>query len=126
MSQQNSQQSSNGSRVRAKSKWLAMVYLAGDNNLSTESVFALTEMERVGSDQNLFIIAQLDSGIYDGTPLIIEGDSQPGGIVRRLREAKKAKQKLMAGQQRLMNGLQAANGQNGSEKRHFDRILEFV
>ena len=29
--------------VPDKAKWLVMVYLAGDNNLSEESVFDLTE-----------------------------------------------------------------------------------
>ena len=94
MSQQFLETIPDQSRPREKSKWLAMVYLAGDNNLSTESVFALTEMEKVGSDEDLFIIAQLDSGIHDGTPLIMNKDIEPGEIIRKLRQAKKAQEEV--------------------------------
>jgi hypothetical protein len=41
--------------------WTVMVYLAGDNNLTDESVFALTEMKNaVISDDRIAVIAQLD------------------------------------------------------------------
>ena len=41
--------------------WTVMVYLAGDNNLTDESVFALTEMKNaVISDDRVAVIAQLD------------------------------------------------------------------
>jgi hypothetical protein len=42
--------------------WTVMVYLAGDNNLTDESVFALTEMKQVNTDDRIAVIAQLDPG----------------------------------------------------------------
>ena len=40
--------------------WTVMVYLAGDNNLTEESVFSLTEMKRVPTDGRIAVIAQFD------------------------------------------------------------------
>jgi pentapeptide MXKDX repeat protein len=40
--------------------WTVMVYLAGDNNLTTESMFALTEMKQAALGKRLNIIAQFD------------------------------------------------------------------
>jgi hypothetical protein len=40
--------------------WTVMVYLAGDNNLTDESVFALTELKKVKTDDRIAVIAQLD------------------------------------------------------------------
>ncbi len=40
--------------------WTVMVYLAGDNNLTEESVFSLTEMRKVKTDDRIAVIAQLD------------------------------------------------------------------
>ena len=40
--------------------WTVMVYLAGDNNLTEESVFSLTEMEGVQTDGRIAVIAQFD------------------------------------------------------------------
>ena len=44
-----------------KIKWLVMIYLAGDNNLSEECVYAITEMKRIGSSKDVAIFAQLDT-----------------------------------------------------------------
>src|SRR5258705_2167998 len=43
-----------------KAAWTVMVYLAGDNNLSTECVFALTEMRKVAPIGQVNVIAQFD------------------------------------------------------------------
>src|SRR5262245_24184842 len=40
--------------------WTIMVYLAGDNNLTEESVFSLTEMTKVLRDNRIAVVAQLD------------------------------------------------------------------
>jgi len=40
--------------------WTVMVYLAGDNNLTDESVFSLTEMKKVNTDDRIAVVAQLD------------------------------------------------------------------
>ena len=43
-----------------KAAWTVMVYLAGDNNLSTECVFALTEMRKIARSGQINVIAQFD------------------------------------------------------------------
>jgi hypothetical protein len=43
-----------------RKKWTFMVYLAGDNNLDGNGVIDLAEMKKVGSDDNLNLIAQFD------------------------------------------------------------------
>ena len=43
-----------------KSAWTVMVYLAGDNNLTTECMFALTEMKGAALNNDLNVIAQFD------------------------------------------------------------------
>lgn len=40
--------------------WTVMVYLAGDNNLSTESIYALTEMKRAKPNALINVIVQFD------------------------------------------------------------------
>jgi Clostripain family len=45
-------------------KWTVMVYMAGDNNLSEEMVYAIKEMYRVGVTENLDVAIQFDpSGV---------------------------------------------------------------
>jgi hypothetical protein len=43
-----------------KAAWTVMVYLAGDNNLTTECMFALTEMKQAAVGKKLNVIAQFD------------------------------------------------------------------
>jgi Clostripain family len=40
--------------------WTVMVYLAGDNNLTEESVFSLTEMKEMQTDGRIAVIVQFD------------------------------------------------------------------
>jgi hypothetical protein len=40
--------------------WLVMLYLAGDNNLTEDMVFALQDLQAVGSTPGTKIVAQLD------------------------------------------------------------------
>lgn len=40
--------------------WTVMVYMGGDNNLSDAALFDLNEMEAVGSDDNMAIVAQYE------------------------------------------------------------------
>jgi Clostripain family len=47
-------------KIAEKKDWTVMVYLAGDNNLTDESVYALTEMKKVGTSERVNIIAQFD------------------------------------------------------------------
>ena len=46
--------------AKRNAAWTVMVYLAGDNNLSTECMFALTEMKRATFGKHLNVIAQFD------------------------------------------------------------------
>lgn len=50
--------------------WTVMIYLAGDNNLSQECIWAIKEMYRVGlhPDANVAVVAQFDS-VAEGVPV---------------------------------------------------------
>ena len=41
-------------------EWTILVYLGGDNNLEEAAIIDLNEMEKVGSDENINIIVELD------------------------------------------------------------------
>jgi hypothetical protein len=45
---------------REEADWTVMVYLAGDNNLTAECLYALTEMKKVDTKDRINIIAQFD------------------------------------------------------------------
>jgi hypothetical protein len=46
--------------AKKKAAWTVMVYLAGDNNLTTECMFALTEMKKAAVGKDLNVIVQFD------------------------------------------------------------------
>ena len=46
--------------TKKKAAWTVMVYLAGDNNLSSECLFALTEMKKAAPGKQIRVIAQFD------------------------------------------------------------------
>jgi Clostripain family len=48
-------------------KWTVMVYIAGDNNLDSAGTVDLNEMKRVGTTDQLNVIAQFDSARAHGT-----------------------------------------------------------
>lgn len=74
-----------------KRKWTYMVYMGADNNLSTEGIIDLNEMETVGSDENINIVlqaefsnnftdfTQLGYPQYDGQTLrfLVQKDNDP-------------------------------------------------
>jgi hypothetical protein len=45
---------------KKKAAWTVMVYLAGDNNLTTECLFALNEMKKAAPGEHINVIAQFD------------------------------------------------------------------
>jgi hypothetical protein len=51
-----------------KNNWTLMVYLAGNNNLGEECVFALTEMKKVGLNSRLLLFV----GLYSARRIIIK------------------------------------------------------
>ena len=57
-------------------KWNVLVNLAGDNNLGSECVYALTEMKRIGSNDEVAVIAQLDTTVHEFTPLFIKREKE--------------------------------------------------
>src|SRR6266436_476068 len=48
--------------AKKQKNWKIMVYLAGNNNLAEEMVFALREMYRVGSRSDFDLVVQFDTG----------------------------------------------------------------
>lgn len=46
--------------AKKKAVWTVMVYLAGDNNLTTECLFALTEMKKAAPGEHINVLAQFD------------------------------------------------------------------
>ena len=46
---------------KKESKWLVMVYLAGDNNLSAQTIAFLQELEAAEHDRNVRVVAGFDS-----------------------------------------------------------------
>ena len=46
--------------AKERAAWTVMVYLAGDNNLTSECMFALTEMKGAALSKDLNVIAQFD------------------------------------------------------------------
>ncbi|MFN2532917.1 MAG: clostripain-related cysteine peptidase [Pyrinomonadaceae bacterium] len=46
--------------AKKKAAWTVLVYLAGDNNLSTECLFALTEMKKAAPAPHINVVAQFD------------------------------------------------------------------
>ncbi len=49
------------SDFKIKNIWTVMVYMDGDNSLSSATAFDLSEMESIGSDSNVGIVVQLDT-----------------------------------------------------------------
>jgi len=49
-------------------EWTVMIYLAGDNNLSEECVWAIKELYRVGLGSDIAVVAQYDS-VAPGMPV---------------------------------------------------------
>jgi hypothetical protein len=98
----------------SKIKWLVMIYLSGNNNLSEECVFALTEMRRVGSDRNVTVVAQLDSSVYSNQPLFIEKDETPGST------------KLALDKAAILTKQKRAKAPKRKALNYADEIFEFV
>ncbi|MGC2063468.1 MAG: clostripain-related cysteine peptidase [Thermodesulfovibrionales bacterium] len=48
------------SKTDGSRKWTVMIYLAGDNNLDSAGVVDLTEMKKVGSNNDMTVVAQFD------------------------------------------------------------------
>ena len=71
-----------------KHNWTVMVHLAGDNNLSAECIYALTEMMRIGTDKDVAVVAQLDTSVHDNTRIVIDRDTMSGRLRLKLKKRK--------------------------------------
>jgi hypothetical protein len=109
-----------------KYKWTVMVYLAGDNNLGAECVYALTEMQKVGStDGEIAVVAQLDSGAHENTRIQIELDTSPGAVVAALNKSRLKRIEAAAAKKASRT---KGGGQTIAEDQpsYFDVLREFV
>jgi hypothetical protein len=89
--------------------WTVMVYLAGDNNLTTECMFALTEMRKVARNKDVHIIAQFDpSDPYlpaHRYQINLDSDSLYCDIIDRARYHKKRKEVYFENESRKATSL---------------------
>src|SRR5262245_31072502 len=70
-------QSKNGNEAQDHvAKWTVMVYFAADNDLEEEAIADLKEMKKVGSTDEVKIVAQLDSRGRGKTFRFLIGDEQ--------------------------------------------------
>lgn len=67
--------------MAANAQWTYMVYMAGDNNLSTAGDEDLKEMRQIGSTSNVNVLAQFDNAGHEGTRRI---HIQRGGINEKI------------------------------------------
>lgn len=72
----------------ATKKWTVLVYLAGDNNLDEDGAKDLAEMARVGSNEDINIVAQFDRAGTVGTQrlYITKGGGYPTDSIENLGE----------------------------------------
>ncbi len=76
-------------RTANKKKWTFMVYLAGDNNLASAGTADLTEMKKVGSTDQVNVVAQFDNGAGHKTNryFLTKGKNLAKDVVARMGEA---------------------------------------
>ncbi len=72
----------------ATKKWTVLVYLAGDNNLDEDGARDLTEMAKVGSNNDINIVAQIDRAGTAGTQrfYVTEGGGYPNDSIADMGE----------------------------------------
>jgi hypothetical protein len=101
-------------------KWTVMVYLAGDNNLGEECVYALTEMQKVVSNNEMAVIAQLDASVLENTRIHIKPNTKPGALNDEL--------KKLSNQQAQQNAGKPGGANQGRQQkvRYSDILYEFV
>jgi len=68
-------------------KWTVMIYLAGNNSLSEECVYALTDMSISTKSDKMAVVAQLNTGVHDSTTIRIEKGMTPEEIHDKLKKA---------------------------------------
>lgn len=74
--------------INGKAKWTVMFYMDADNNLEPASLFTMSELEKVGSSEDVNIIVQWDRSRANSTPsergewdgskrfLVLEGENR--------------------------------------------------
>lgn len=85
---------------KEKKKWTILHYGAGDNNLSTYINVDVNEMEKVGSNDTMNLVAQLDKGRGDCKRYYLLQDNDPvkinSPILKDLGETNMADKKVLA------------------------------
>src|SRR5438132_670088 len=106
-------------------KWTVMVYLAGDNNLGDECVFAIREMKRAKLDKNVNAIVELNTGVFDNTRFKIRHGVNLGEIRREVSAAQTREEKRIADEEKRAKRI---HGHEPHRRRQSaaDRIFEFV
>jgi len=107
MPENNPPPSNSGSETEKPPKaWTIMVYLAGDNNLADECVYALTEMKAANPDSRIQVVAQFDpmgrgkqTQRFVLNRLLDENDEEPKGLAaekhdEKLDEGRKDRRKI--------------------------------
>jgi hypothetical protein len=81
----------------ATKKWTILVYLAGDNNLDEDGARDLAEMAKVGSNNDINIVAQFDRAGTAGTQrfYITKGGGYPKDSIANLGETNTGDPKLL-------------------------------
>ncbi|HEY9205781.1 MAG TPA: clostripain-related cysteine peptidase [Candidatus Methanoperedens sp.] len=81
----------------ATKKWTVLVYLAGDNNLDEDGARDLAEMAKVGSNNNINIVAQFDRAGDVGTQrlYITKGGGYPRDSIENLGETNTGDPKVL-------------------------------
>lgn len=78
-------------------KWTVLVYLAGDNNLDEDGARDLAEMAKIGSNNNINVVAQFDRAGKTGTQrfYITKGGGYPKDSIANLGETNTGDPKVL-------------------------------
>ncbi|MCZ7356878.1 MAG: clostripain-related cysteine peptidase [Candidatus Methanoperedens sp.] len=81
----------------ATKKWTVLVYLAGDNNLDEDGARDLAEMAKIGSNDNINVVAQFDRAGKTGTQrfYITKGGGYPKDSIADLGETNTGDPKVL-------------------------------
>ncbi|HYG82378.1 MAG TPA: clostripain-related cysteine peptidase [Pyrinomonadaceae bacterium] len=109
-----------------ETRWTVIAYLAGDNSLADECVYALTEMKAAETGAQIEIVAQLDpSGRrVETSRFVISGKADESRVVTSLAPAGAA---LKAGNEVgvVTTAVVTPRGQNGARPRRRRRISDY-
>lgn len=108
-------------------KWNVMIFLAGNNSLSEECVYSLTEVLEAEIQDNIAVFAQLSTGVHRGTFLNLREFKNRDQLHKKLNAVLSAQHKAERAKQREL----AERGAKPAELEHHnlsfsERIFQFV